>query len=404
MKQYLELVSHVIQNGTKQANRTGINTISFPGAMLRFDLQEGFPAITTRKMAFKSAIGEMCGFLRGVNNAAEFRALGCKVWDQNANENAQWLANPFRQGDDDLGEIYGVQWRKWPAYKQIPLSNTAAIEQTLSNGYKQIAQGEEDGQAYVVLYKAIDQVRQCVDTIINDPGSRRILFHGWNVAQLDEMALPPCHLLYQFHPNVETKEISLTLYIRSNDLGLGTPFNLTEGAALLSLIGRLTGYTPRWFTYFIGDAHVYENHLDMLNEQLKREPFAMPKLKISERVPEFAKTGVYQPEWLELVEPSDFSLEGYEHHPPMTAPMVVTNFSTCRSNMVRTGLKSYSMVRKDRSGAMRSRCPSASTVSRRQRPGTGRVPTRTGAISSIWQMRPWWGDTAGVARSALSAA
>ena len=120
MKQYLELVSHVIQNGSKQANRTGINTISFPGAMLRFDLQEGFPAITTRKMAFKSAIGEMCGFLRGVNNAAEFRALGCKVWDQNANENAQWLNNPFRKGEDDLGEIYGVQWRKWPAYSRSP--------------------------------------------------------------------------------------------------------------------------------------------------------------------------------------------------------------------------------------------------------------------------------------------
>jgi thymidylate synthase len=249
--------------------------------------------------------------------------VGCKVWDQNANENAQWLANPFRQGEDDLGEIYGVQWRKWPAYKQIPVSNQAAIEQTLRQGYRQIAEGEEDGQAYVVLYKAIDQIRQCVDTIIKDPGSRRILFHGWNVAQLDEMALPPCHLLYQFHPNVETKEISLTLYIRSNDLGLGTPFNLTEGAALLSLIGRLTGYTPRWFTYFIGDAHVYENHLDMLNEQLKREPFPMPKLVISDRVPEFAKTGVYQPEWLELIEPSDFSLEGYEHHAPMTAPMAV---------------------------------------------------------------------------------
>ena len=193
----------------------------------------------------------------------------------------------------------------------------------LSQGYRQIAEGEEDGQAYVVLYKAIDQVRQCVDTIINDPGSRRILFHGWNCAQLDEMALPPCHLLYQFHPNVEAKEISLTLYIRSNDLGLGTPFNLTEGAALLSLIGRLTGYTPRWFTYFIGDAHVYENHLDMLNEQLTREPFPMPKLVISDRVPEFAKTGVYQPEWLGLIEPSDFSLEGYQHHAPMTAPMAV---------------------------------------------------------------------------------
>lgn len=323
MKQYLDLVRDVIENGTLQGNRTGIRTISLPGAMLRFDLQKGFPAITTRKLAFKSAIGEMVGFLRGVKNAGEFRDLGCKVWDQNANENAQWLANPFRQGHDDLGEIYGVQWRQWPAYKRIPLSNPAAIELAKSQGFQQIAQAEEDGEAFVVLYKAIDQIRQCIDTIHNDPGSRRILFHGWNCAQLDEMALPPCHLLYQFHPNVETKEISLTLYIRSNDLGLGTPFNLTEGAALLSLMGRLTGYTPRWFTYFIGDAHVYENHLDMLNEQLKREPLAAPKLVINDRVPEFAKTGVYEPEWLEKIEPSDFSLEGYEHHAPMTAPMAV---------------------------------------------------------------------------------
>ena len=323
MKQYLDLVREVIENGTLQGNRTGIRTISMPGAMLRFDLQKGFPAITTRKLAFKSAIGEMVGFLRGVKNAGEFRELGCKVWDQNANENAQWLANPFRQGHDDLGEIYGVQWRQWPAYKRIPLSNAAAIELAQSQGFAKIAEAEEDGEAFVVLYKAIDQIRQCVDTIIKDPGSRRILFHGWNCAQLDEMALPPCHLLYQFHPNVATREISLTLYIRSNDLGLGTPFNLTEGAALLSLVGRLTGYTPRWFTYFIGDAHVYENHLDMLNEQLRREPLAAPKLVINDRVPEFAKTGVYEPEWLEKIEPSDFSLEGYEHHPPMTAPMAV---------------------------------------------------------------------------------
>lgn len=323
MKQYLELVRDVIENGTLQGNRTGVRTISLPGAMLRFDLQKGFPAITTRKLAFKSAIGEMVGFLRGVKNAGEFRELGCKVWDQNANENAQWLANPFRQGHDDLGEIYGVQWRQWPAYKRVPLSNPAAIELAQRNGFVKIAEAEEDGEAFVVLYKAIDQIRQCIDTIHNDPGSRRILFHGWNCAQLDEMALPPCHLLYQFHPNVETKEISLTLYIRSNDLGLGTPFNLTEGAALLSLVGRLTGYTPRWFTYFIGDAHVYENHLDMLNEQLKREPLAAPKLVISDRVPEYAKTGVYEPEWLEKIEPSDFSLEGYEHHAPMTAPMAV---------------------------------------------------------------------------------
>ncbi|MFA7891698.1 thymidylate synthase [Pseudomonas putida] len=323
MKQYLDLVRDVIENGTLQENRTGIRTISLPGAMLRFDLQKGFPAITTRKLAFKSAIGEMVGFLRGVRNAGQFRELGCKVWDQNANENAQWLANPFRQGHDDLGEIYGVQWRQWPGYKRIALSNRAAIEMAEKAGFRQIAQDEEDGVAFVILYKAIDQVRQCLDTIANDPGSRRILFHGWNCAQLDEMALPPCHLLYQFHPNVTTRELSLTLYIRSNDLGLGTPFNLTEGAALLALFGRLTGYTPRWFTYFIGDAHVYENHLDMLNEQLKREPLEAPKLVISDRVPAFAETGKYEPQWLEQIEPSDFWLEGYEHHAPMTAPMAV---------------------------------------------------------------------------------
>ncbi|EST17443.1 MULTISPECIES: thymidylate synthase [Pseudomonas] len=323
MKQYLDLVRDVIENGTLQENRTGIRTISLPGAMLRFDLQKGFPAITTRKLAFKSAIGEMVGFLRGVRNAGQFRELGCKVWDQNANENAQWLANPFRQGHDDLGEIYGVQWRQWPGYKRIALSNRAAIEMAEKAGFRQIAQDEEDGVAFVILYKAIDQVRQCLDTIANDPGSRRILFHGWNCAQLDEMALPPCHLLYQFHPNVTTRELSLTLYIRSNDLGLGTPFNLTEGAALLALFGRLTGYTPRWFTYFIGDAHVYENHLDMLNEQLKREPLEAPKLVISDRVPAFAETGKYEPQWLEQIEPSDFWLDGYEHHAPMTAPMAV---------------------------------------------------------------------------------
>ena len=169
----------------------------------------------------------------------------------------------------------------------------------------------------------MDQLRECLDTIIKDPGSRRILFHGWNCAQLDEMALPPCHLLYQFLVNQERGEINLCLYIRSNDIGLGSPFNLCEGAALLHLVGRLTGYTPRWFTYFIGDAHVYENHIPMLEEQLKRDPFEAPRLQLSDRIPDYAVTGQYAPEWLEKVEPTDFWLEGYQHHPPLTAPMAV---------------------------------------------------------------------------------
>ncbi|MCS6766267.1 MAG: thymidylate synthase [Candidatus Protistobacter heckmanni] len=323
MKQFLDLVRTILDTGSWQENRTGVRTISIPGAMMRFDLQEGFPAITTRKLAFKAAVGELVGFLRASRSAAEFRALGCKVWDQNANENAQWLANPYRMGEDDLGDVYGVQWRKWPAYKLLDAAQTGQIEDAQKRGYRIVSALQDEGADKVLLYKAVDQLRQCLDTIISNPSDRRILFHGWNWAQIEEMALPPCHLLYQFLPNKTKREISLCLYIRSNDVGLGTGFNLAEGAALLHLVGRLTGYTPRWFTYFIGDAHIYENHLDMLNEQLKREPFPSPKLVLSDRIPDYAKTGKYEPEWLEKVEPSDFGLVDYEHHAPLTAPMAV---------------------------------------------------------------------------------
>jgi thymidylate synthase len=324
MKQYLDLVRTVLDTGTWQENRTGIRTISIPGAMLRFDLQkDGFPAITTKRLAFKSVIGELIGFLRASRSAADFRALGCKVWDQNANENAEWLANPYRLEEDDLGPVYGVQWRAWPAYKLIEADRKAQIQHAQERGFRVVGVVKDEGTDKVLLYKAIDQLRECLDTIIKNPQSRRILFHGWNCADLDAIALPACHLLYQFIPNAVTKEISLCLYIRSNDIGLGTPFNLAEGAALLHLVGRLTGYKPKWFTYFIGDAHIYENHLEMLNEQLQREPYPAPRLVISDRVPDYALTGKYEPEWLDKLDPSDFQLENYTHHAPLSAPMAV---------------------------------------------------------------------------------
>jgi thymidylate synthase len=323
MQQYQELIQTVIDTGSWQDNRTGIRTLSVPGAMMRFDLREGFPAVTTKRLAFKSVIGELCAFMRASRNAAEFRALGCKVWDQNANENQQWLDNPYRLGEDDLGPVYGVQWRQWPGFKLLDVDQHAQIANAQQNGFRLISQFDDAGTTKVLLHKSIDQLRECLDTIVNNPGSRRILFHGWNPAVLDSVALPACHLLYQFIPNPTTRELSMCLYVRSNDLGLGTPFNLAEGAALMHLVGRLTGYTPRWFSYFIGDAHIYENHMDMVKEQLTRTPFAAPQLRISDRVPDFAKTGKYEPEWLEKIEPSDFSLEGYEHHAPITAPMAV---------------------------------------------------------------------------------
>ncbi|MGB6242860.1 MAG: thymidylate synthase [Castellaniella sp.] len=327
MKAYLDLVQSIFDQGSWQDNRTGVRTLSLPGACLRFDLSQGFPAVTTKRLAFKSAIGELVGFLRAVDSAADFRALGCRVWDQNANENQAWLDSPWRDGPDDLGPVYGVQWRQWPAYKLIDLDQPRSSEQiaaALALGYRQVGvvQGERGG-SQALLYKAVDQLRQCLDTLMRDPGSRRMLFHGWNWAQIEEMALPPCHLLYQFLANPATRELSLCLYIRSNDVGLGTPFNLTEGAALTHLVARLTGYTPRWFTYFIGDAHIYETHVDMLREQLRRDPYPAPQLRLSDRIPAYADTGVYAPQWLEQVEPSDFVLEGYQHHPPLTAPMAV---------------------------------------------------------------------------------
>lgn len=323
MEQYLALVRDVFANGSWQQNRTGVRTLSLPGASMRFDLQAGFPAVTTKKLAFKTAIGELVGFLRGARSAADFRALGCKVWDQNANENADWLANPYRSAADDLGPVYGVQWRGWPAYKVLAESEQSQVQHALARGYRVVTRFDEGAGPQLLLYKAVDQLRQCLDTIRSNPSDRRILFHGWNWAQLEEMALPPCHLLYQFLVSQERGEISLCLYVRSNDLGLGTPFNLAEGAALLHLVGRLTGYTPRWFNYFIGDAHIYENHVDMLREQLTRAPLPLPRLVLSDRIPDFARTGQYEPEWLERVEPSDFSLEDYRHHPPLTAAMAV---------------------------------------------------------------------------------
>jgi thymidylate synthase len=314
----LQLLRTILDEGSWQANRTGIRTCAISGAMLKFDLAEGYPAITTRKLPFKTFMGEMVGFLRGTQSAADFRALGSRIWDQNANENRQWLENPYRRGTDDLGRIYGVQWRGWRAYKALP-TDSPTIADARDKGFRQVASGEGE----VILHREVDQLRECLDKIVHTPEDRRILFHAWNPAELDEMALPPCHLLYQFNCNVEKRELSLCLYQRSTDAPLGLVGNLAEGAALLSLFAHLSGYAPRWLTWFGSDVHIYENQLEMVAEQLRREPFPAPRLRISERVPAFAVTGRYEPDWLDRVEAADFLLEGYQHHPPLTAPMAV---------------------------------------------------------------------------------
>jgi thymidylate synthase len=319
MKTYLDLLNTILQEGSWQDNRTGIRTIAISGANLKFDLSLGFPAVTTRKLPFKTFMGEMCAFLRGAQSAADFRAMNCKIWDANANQNAAWLANPNRSGEDDLGRIYGVQWRQWNGYKAVAAQSPAQA-QAQAQGWQYFGTAH-DGRS--ILHKPIDQVRDCLDKIMFDPTSRRILFHAWNPAELDEMALPPCHLLYQFNVNLERRQLSLCLFQRSVDAPLGLVGNLAEAAAMLSLFAHLTGFEAKWLTWFGADVHIYENQLDMVNSQLTRAPFASPRLVIGDRVPRYADTQRFEPEWLDRIEPGDFSLEGYEHHAPLTAPMAV---------------------------------------------------------------------------------
>lgn len=340
MIQYQELLRNVRDNGDVSENRTGVKTVATFGELMRFqNVADQFPIVTTKRVPFKAVIGELCAFLRASRSAKNFRDLGCKVWDQNANENKAWLANGFRKGEDDLGPIYGVQWREWAGYKLIDTTpamrslrdeagykvyadNLAKLK---SDGWREIGETHPRFGEYpsLILYRPIDQLGDCLKTIVEDPDNRRILFHGWNPAVLDEVALPACHLLYQFKPNKVKKTIDMLVYLRSNDLGLGAPFNIAESGALMHLVGRLTGYKPGTLTVTIGDAHIYENHMEMVDKILAREPLPLPTLKISDRVPDYAVTGKFEPEWLEKIEPDDFVLEGYEHHPAIPAPMAV---------------------------------------------------------------------------------
>jgi thymidylate synthase len=299
MKNYQDLLKEILANGTWQSNRTGIDAISIPGSMLKFDLAEGFPAVTTKKLFFGAVKGELIGFLRGYTSAADFRAVGCKIWDQNANENAAWLANPNRRGEDDLGRIYGAQWRDWRTDPKI-----IGAEPVSHDGVKIQMMAE-------LQHGYIDQVQRAVDTIKNDPTNRRIIINAWRPDEFDQMALPPCHILSQFLVNVEKQELSLCYYQRSCDTFLGVPFNIASYALLLSMMAEVTGYTPRFLTAFMADTHIYRNHLTQVDELLSRTPMAPPTLDLA-----------YHSK-LEDYEPDDINLVDYMSHPEIKAPMAV---------------------------------------------------------------------------------
>jgi thymidylate synthase len=317
MKKYLDLLRFVRDNGTRQANRTGIDAISVPGAMLQFDLAEGFPLLTTKKMAFKALKGELIAFLRAAENAADFRALGCNFWDQNANENEPWLKNPFRKGHDDLGRIYGAQWRRRTG--DLDYRNDQDVPEAQRSPFRL---NTPEGQLGVYA-EPFDQVMAALNTIHNDPTSRRIIIDAWVPSEFRQMALPPCHVLYQFIVNVERKEINLCMYQRSADMFLGVPMNIGSCALLLSIFGHLTGYKPRHFTHFLADAHIYVNHLDQVEEQLQREPKELPSVRFSDRIKPYDGK-FFNPWQIDSIGPEDIILEGYDDpHPAIKAPMAV---------------------------------------------------------------------------------
>jgi len=286
VRQYLELCEKAL-SGSIKSNRTGVDTIGYIGDYARYNLLEGFPVVTTKKLPFKKVVGEMLGFLRGYDNASDFRALGCDVWDANANENKQWLESPQRRGTDDLGRIYGVQARDW-RYTIIDKGNI------ISRGADQLANVVND------LGKGID--------------NRREIVTHWNPGQLSEMALPPCHVLYQF--GILEGKLHLSMYQRSCDLPLGVPFNIAGYAWLLSVIAHITKLEVGGFNHFMHDIHIYTNQVYLMHVQLGRTPKPLPRLWIDPRIETLKDLETW-------VTSEHFELQGYEHDDAINYPFAV---------------------------------------------------------------------------------
>lgn len=299
--QYLDILRDIMKNGEVRSTRakdpkTGenVNAKIVWQRTMRFDLQKGFPALTTKKLFWTSIVGELLGFLAGFESAEDFRRLGCKIWDANANENESWLSNPNRLGQDHLGRIYGVQWRRYRG----------------DNGNK------------------IDQLADVIKGIKNDPFGRRHIVDAWNPAEINKMALPPCHMFYHFDVSVSGK-LNLFMYQRSCDMFLGVPFNIASYALLLSIVAQITGYAPGEFVHQLGNAHVYVNHFGQVKEQLTRDPFPLAKLWLNPRIrnlDSFHKIvleAVASGEDPRTAQRRVIRLENYQSHPSILAPMAV---------------------------------------------------------------------------------
>ncbi len=264
MQEYLNLLRHIIDTGTHKTDRTGTGTQSVFGYQMRFDLQKGFPLVTTKKVHLKSIIYELLWFLKGETNIAYLKEHGVKIWDEWADEKGE------------LGPVYGKQWRSWEG---------------------------KDG-------KVVDQISELITQIKKNPDSRRLIVSAWNVADLPEMALMPCHNMFQFY--VANGKLSCQLYQRSADVFLGVPFNIASYALLTMMIAQVCDLEPGEFVHTFGDVHIYSNHKEQVNLQLSRNPFPLPVMKLN---PEVKDIFSFQFE--------DFTLENYQSHPPIKAPVAV---------------------------------------------------------------------------------
>jgi thymidylate synthase len=262
-RQYLDLLAELIADGARRGDRTGTGTLSVFGRQMRFDLGEGFPLLTTKKVHFKSIVLELAWFLRGETNVRWLQARGCTIWDEWADESGE------------LGPVYGKQWRSWAA---------------------------PDG-------RSIDQIAGVVASLKINPDSRRHIVSAWNPAEVEAMALPPCHCLFQFY--VADGRLSCQLYQRSADVFLGVPFNIASYALLTHLMAKVTGLVAGDLVITLGDAHLYLNHLDQARRQIARAPYPFPTLRLAETIDLFA------------LEADDVALEGYRAHPPIKAPIAV---------------------------------------------------------------------------------
>jgi thymidylate synthase len=264
MKQYLDLMKHVLENGAKKQDRTGTGTLSVFGYQMRFNLGEGFPLLTTKKLHTKSIVYELLWFLRGDTNVKYLQEHGVNIWNEWAGENGE------------LGPVYGAQWRSWKA---------------------------PDG-------RAIDQISQVIDQIKTNPDSRRLIVNAWNVGEIPRMALPPCHLLFQFY--VADQKLSCQLYQRSADIFLGLPFNIASYSLLTMMVAHVCDLEPGEFILTLGDAHLYSNHIEQARLQLTREPLRLPQMRINRSVQSIFEFDYH-----------DFELAGYEAHQHIKAEVAV---------------------------------------------------------------------------------